>query len=80
MNGGIANYGDRLSFIMDIEEMVLIATSEEHGIKASKAGELFRQSETYKKLFEPNSTYYTNGYENIFDDFTAELKKAGEVK
>lgn len=79
MSVSITNYGDRLSFIMDIEEMILIATAEEHGIKVSKGGQLFKESKTYKKLFEPNSTYYTSGYENIFNDFTAELKKAGEI-
>lgn len=76
MENTTVNLTEHLSEIMNIEELVVDILSEDMSIPEDKMTELFRESDTGKKLFNIKSDYYKVGWENVYHDFAAEASGA----
>lgn len=64
---------DRLAHLNDIESYVIRQVALQYGLSLKYVSEIFNSSETCRRLFAPNSLYYTLGAEQIAKDFEMEL-------
>lgn len=68
-------YDTKLDYLIYIEEKVIYeADLSIKRLTKDRIKELFTESATSRKLFKPNSLYYTVGWRGILDDFKIDIR------